>query len=165
MKPVSPTTRKRLEIQGYEGFDDSTLGEVGSWLRFSPAICTVIMGLGTVLASPIILWALIPIALLGAALPFHPFDLIYNYGIRHLTHTKPLPNHGAPRRFACALATIWLLVTGWAFHSDSMILGYILGGSLTLTAFIVSTTDFCIPSHIYRFLFKKPLNSATKIRE
>ncbi|MFQ5583950.1 MAG: DUF4395 domain-containing protein [Calditrichia bacterium] len=162
MKPPSPTTRRRLEIQGFEGIDDNTLGEVAGWLRFSTIICTVLMGLGTALASPLILWAIIPFALLGAIFTTHPFDLIYNYGIHHLTHTKKLPPNGPPRRFACALASLWLAATGFAFYSGAMTVGYILGICLTSVALLVSTTDFCIPSHIFRFLFRKPLNTESE---
>ena len=32
-------------------------------------------------------------------------------------------------------------------------LGYVLGGALTSTAVLVSTTDICIPSMIYNALF------------
>ena len=55
MKPVSTTTRRRLEIQGFEGIDDNTLSEVAGWLRFSTAVCTVLMGLGSALTSNVIL--------------------------------------------------------------------------------------------------------------
>ncbi|MBP1621385.1 MAG: hypothetical protein H6Q02_2152, partial [Acidobacteria bacterium] len=83
MAAIAPPTRRRLEIQGFVGIDDATLAEVAPWLRFSPAVCTVWMATGTVLASPVLLWTLAAIALLGAILPFHPFDLAYNLGIRH----------------------------------------------------------------------------------
>jgi len=162
LKPVSTTTRRRLEIQGFEGIDDNTLSEVAGWLRFSTAVCTVLMGLGTAMASYVILWAIIPFSLLGAVFTTHPFDLIYNYGIRHLTHTKKLPPNGLPRRFACTLASVWLAGTGFAFYSGAIVVGYILGVSLTMVALLVSTTDFCIPSHIFRFLFNKPLSSKSE---
>ena len=165
MKSVSQATRRRLEIQGFEGLDDSTLSEVGGWLRFSTAVCSVLMGLGTALASYVILWAIIPFAFLGAIFTTHPFDIIYNYGICHFTKTKKLPPNGPPRRFACALASVWLAGTGFAFYAGAAVVGYMLGVSLTLVALLVSTTDFCIPSHIFRFLFNKPLISETKISE
>jgi hypothetical protein len=61
---------------------------------------------------------------LGALLPFHPFDLLYNYGVRYLTGTRPLPHQGPQRRFACAIATVWLVGTGWAFHLGAEMIGY-----------------------------------------
>jgi hypothetical protein len=60
-------------------------------LRLSPAICMVWTAVGTALASPTILWALAPFAALGAILPGYPFDVLYNYGLRHLLGTPRLP--------------------------------------------------------------------------
>ena len=133
--------------------DDATLGELAPWLRWSPAFCTIFMALGVALQSPGILWALAGTALLGALLPFHPFDLLYNHGVRYLTGTRPLPLQGPQRRFACGIATVWLLATGWAFHVGASLVGYALGIPLILVAGLVSITHFCIPSAIYNALF------------
>jgi hypothetical protein len=157
---ISSIIRKRLETQGFVGLDAATLAEVGPWLRFSPALCTILMGIGTATASTTILWALAPIAALGAIFRSHPFDLIYNYGIRHLTHTRRLPPNGAPRRFACGMAAVWLAATAFAFGKGAMAAGYILGGVLTAVAAIVSVSHFCIPSTIYGLLFGRPAASS-----
>jgi len=152
---ASTTVRIRLEAQGFCGLDDATLGELAPWLRWSPALCTLVMILGVVMESPVVLWSLAAIAFLGALLPFHPFDLIYNYGARHLTGTRPLPRNGPQRRFACALAAAWLLATGWAFQVGSAMIGYALGVPLILVAGLVSVTHFCIPSLIYNTLIPR----------
>ena len=60
------------------------------------------MLLGTVLASPVILWSI------GATLPFHPFNLLYNYGARFLTGTGKIPLSGPPRKFTCGDAAVWV---------------------------------------------------------
>lgn len=153
---ISPVIRRRLETQGFVDLDDAMLAEVGPWLRFSPAICTALIGLGTALASPVILGILVPIAVLGAIFPVHPFDLIYNYGLRHLTRTQSLPPNGPPRRFACGMAAVWLVATAWAFWGGATTAGYLLGGVLTVVAAIVSVSNFCIPSTIYCALFGRP---------
>jgi hypothetical protein len=150
---IGTTVRRRLEAQGYVGFDDVALGELAPWLRWSPAFCTLFMILGVAMRSPSILWALACIALLGAILPFHPFDLLYNHGMRFVTGTRPLPHHGPQRRFACGLAAAWLVAIGWAFQSGSALVGYALGVPLILVAALVSATHFCIPSFIYNALF------------
>jgi hypothetical protein len=103
MPTISATTRRRLEIQGFVGLDDQTLAETGPWLRLTFALCTGLAAIGALFASPLFLWALMPIAALAAVFPVHPFDLLYNYGLRHLTGTGPLPKRGAPSRFACGL--------------------------------------------------------------
>jgi hypothetical protein len=151
--PVSAKVRRRLEAQGFRGLDDATLEEVGPWLRWSPVLCTLFMVAGVALESPVILWALGGTAFMGALLPFHPFDLLYNYGARHLTGTRPLPHQGPQRRFACGIAAVWLAATGWAFQSGVSTLGYGLGVALILVAGLVSVTHFCIPSVIYNLLF------------
>jgi len=111
---------------------------------------------GTALASPTILLLLVPIAGLAALFPIHPFDLIYDYGIRFITKTAPLPRRGAPSRFACGLGAVWLVATAWAFQAGRPLVGYALGGLLTAVAVLVSTLDVCIPSLVYRSAFGFP---------
>src|SRR5437016_3065994 len=78
VKTVNPTVRKRLEAQGFCKLNDTELGELAPWLRWSPAFCTIFMVAGVALESPVVLWSLAATAFLGALLPFHPFDLLYN---------------------------------------------------------------------------------------
>ena len=146
---IAPTTRRRLEIQGFIGLDDGVLAAAEPWLRLAPALCATICAVGTALASPPILWALAATALLGAILPFHPFDLIYSAGVRRLTDSPPLPANRAPRRFACAVGCAWLLATGALFTTGAAVAGYVLGGAFVATAGLVATIHVCIPSLIY----------------
>jgi len=161
---INPVVRRRLEAQGFCNLDDSTLAELAPWMRWSPALCTVFIAAGTALNSPLILWSLAAIAFIGALLPFHPFDLLYNYGMRYVTGTRPLPYHGAQRRFACGIATVWLIGTGWAFHVGATLIGYALGVPLVLIAGLASVIHFCIPSLIYNTLFKAgPASAGTGV--
>ena len=86
----------------------------------------------------------------------HPFDLFYNYGIRHLTGTGPLPRRGAPTRFGCGMGAVLVLVTAWTFAAGHLVVGYAFGSMLTFVVLLVSTTDICIPSLIYRAIFGWP---------
>ena len=156
MNNISSVTRRRLDIQGFSDVDENLLKQTASWLRFPFVLCTILAALGTVLASPVLLYILIPFAALAAIFPVHPFDLIYNYGIRHITKTPKLPSRGAPSRFACGLGSVWLIVTALMFQENNLTFGYILGGSLTFVALLVSTINFCIPSIIYRSIFGFP---------
>ncbi|NIW45136.1 MAG: DUF4395 family protein [Gammaproteobacteria bacterium] len=155
-KVISTSTRRRLDIQGFTDVGDDVLAEVGPWLRLAFGLCTLLALLGTALASAKILWSLVPIAALGAIFPVHPFDLIYNFGIRRITNTRTLPKRAAPNRFACGLGAVWLLATGFLFQSGLTIAGYVLGGMLCVVGLLVSTIDFCIPSLIYRSIFGFP---------
>lgn len=152
---LNPAVRHRLEEQGFCGLDDATLAEVGPWLRWSPVLCTFFMVLGVAMQSPVVLWLLAATAFFGAFLPFHPFDLLYNHGLRHLTGTRPFPHNGPQRKFACGLASVWLIATGFAFHAGASTLGFSLGVPLILVAALVSVTHICIPSIIYNFLFRR----------
>jgi len=165
MREIGPlaTPIDRLDAQGYVNVDRRTLAEVEPWLRWSPALCAIVMAIGTVLGSQWVLWGLVPFAALGAVFPRHPFDLVYNHAVRRLTRTSELPRHGAPRRFACGVASVWLVATGAAFASGIEPLGYALGGMLVAVAALVSTTHFCIPSLIYGLLFGRPRCEATPV--
>lgn len=158
MREVGPlaTALDRLDAQGFVNVDRQTMREVEPWLRWSPVFCTTFMALGTILAAPWILWGLAVTAALGTVLPSHPFDYVYNLGFRRLTGTPPLPANGAPRRFACGMATVWLVATGAAFAADLTVLGYVLGGVLTALAALVATTHFCLPSLVYGLIFGRP---------
>ncbi|MCK5572768.1 MAG: DUF4395 domain-containing protein [Bacteroidetes bacterium] len=159
METLSDTTRRRLEVQGFIGVDEQLLVQSAPWLRLALALCTTLAAIGTALGSPVVLLALVPFAALGAIFPVHPFDLIYNYGIRHVRGTPPLPKRGAPSRFACGLGSVWLIATAYAFYSGATTAGYVLGWSLVLSGTLVSTIHFCIPSMIFRAIFGYPERS------
>jgi hypothetical protein len=153
---LTPRTSRLLDIQGFDTVDVQELAAVAPWLRLAFGLCALLGGVGTILASPTILLVLAPVAALAAASPVHPFDLIYNYGIRHLTGTGPLPRRGVPSRLGCGMGAVMLLVTAWAFSAGHVVVGYALGGVLTFVALLVTTTDICIPSMIYRSIFGWP---------
>jgi hypothetical protein len=153
---LTPRTRRRLDIQGFDAVDVQELAPVAPWLRLAFGLCGLLGGVGTLLASPIILLVLALIAALAAASPVQPFDLIYNYGIRYFTGTGPLSTRGAPTRFGCGMGAVLVLVTAWAFSAGHQVVGYALGGALTFVVLLVSTTDICIPSLIYRSIFGWP---------
>lgn len=154
---ISPRIRRRLRIQGYECPNEQAFHEVVPWTRFSPALCSAIAAVGTVRSSPLILAALVPVAALGTLFSVHPFDHIYNHGIRYVTGTEPLPKNGIPRRFACGVATVWLATTAVAFWMDILFLGYVLGISFVAVSGLIATTHICIPSMVYRKLAHQPV--------
>ena len=156
MSSTSATTRRRIEAQGYLGMSDAEIAEVGPWLRLAPAGCMVWIAVATYFQSEAALILLAPIAALGAIFRGHPFEITYNHGIRHMLGTRRLPPAGTPRRFACAVATVWLVAASWAFYSDAAVLGQVLGFSLAAAAAVPAFTDFCIPSFVYGLIFGKP---------
>ncbi len=147
---VSARSRSWLQMQGNEGLRDEDLNQIALWTRFSPALCMITAVIGTALASVWVLGALAVTAALGALLPAHPFDAIYNYGIRRVTGTRALPPNGVPRRFACAVGAVWLAAAVTAFVSGAVLAGYVLGGLFVCVAGVLAATGFCIPSFIFR---------------
>ena len=140
-------------MRGISASSDAEFVKLVPWMRFTVVLCATGMGVGTALAFTPLLWAMVAIAALGGIFPRHPFDLVYNHGFRYLTGTRPLPLNGAPTRFACSIASVWLVATALAFTAGVTWLGYLLGASLTSVAAVVGVSHFCIPSLIYQLLF------------
>ena len=155
----------RLDVQGFDTVDEDLLAQVAPWLRLAFGLCATLAIVGTALASTPILLALAGIAFVAALSPVHPFDLIYNHGIRRLTGTPPLPKRGPPSRFACGVGALWLIVTVGAFDAGWTIVGYALGFTLASVAILVSTMDICIPSMIFRAILGGPVPRTARLDE
>ena len=155
MSTTLGTIRENIQAQGFCGLDDKTYAQINYPLRLSPAICMLWTAVGTALASPMILWALAPFAALGAILPGHPFDVLYNYGLRHLTGTPALPRYGARRRLACAFATTLIVMAAWSLQAGMPLVGQIAGGALVAGTFVNVSTGLCGPALIVRIFFGK----------
>jgi hypothetical protein len=157
------TVKMRLQVSGFQ-LDDDAVAEIGPWMRWSTSFCALFTIVGTSLASPWVLWALVLTALGGSVLPNHPFDYVYNYGVRHITKTRPLPPNTPARKFACRLATPWLIAAGLAFFMGAATVGYVLGALFASVALLVSLTHICIPSMIYNALFGAKLRGTVEVR-
>ncbi len=155
MFPAFETVRENIQAQGFCGLDDETYAQINYPLRLAPAICMLWTAVGTALASPLILWALMPFAALGAILPGHPFDVLYNYGLRHLTGTPALPRYGFRRRLGCVFATIILVAAAWSFQAGMPMVGQIFGWALVAGTFMNVSTGLCGPAVIVRIFFGK----------
>lgn len=153
---LTPRRSRPLDIRGFDAVDEQEFARVAPWLRLAFGLCTLLGGFGTALASPAILVVLALLAAAAAASPVHPFDLIYNYGVRYLTGTGPLPRRGVPSRFGYGLGAVFLLITAWAFAAGHPVAGHALGGMLTIVVPLASATDVCIPSSTYRSIFGWP---------
>jgi hypothetical protein len=153
---LSTTIRRWIEMQGVSGLDDAALAEIGPWLRLAPAICSALIAVATFLALPILFWALMPLGLICAVFGTHPVNLLYNVGLRHLFGTRRIPRSGAPMRFSCLIAALWLGSTGIAFLVGVPLLGHALGAALVLATGVAATTSFCLGCFIYERLVGAP---------
>ncbi|MCI0691873.1 DUF4395 domain-containing protein [candidate division KSB1 bacterium] len=163
MKTLSTIARKRLNMQGFVDLSDTELAEIRPWLRVSPALTVIWIAAGLFFGSAKVIWAIIPFSILGALLPGHPFDVLYNFGIHYLLGKRALPRYHLARRSCCLMASIWAGVVGWAFHSGATDLGYILGVLFIGAALLPVTIDFCIPAHLYGLIFGKPVSCSMVI--
>ncbi len=145
---VPPTIVRRLRAQGYQE-EGAALAHAARWARWAPALCALSCLAATVAQSPIAFWAIAATAAAGAVLPNHPFDWLFNYGVRHVVGEPPMPRNQAPRRFACGSAVPWLVGAGIAFHVGSATLGLVLGTAFAMAAGSVALTLFCLPSFAY----------------
>ena len=82
------------------------------------------------------------------------FSKVINKTSESFNHKNKSPESSKLLKFACIIATLWLSATIYLFYAGLVIAGYVVGGLLFSVAFLVSTTDFCIPSTIYNFIFK-----------
>ena len=155
MSQISKTARDRIQAQGFCGLSDATYAQINYPLRLSPAIMMVWVAVGTGLASAHILWALVPFTALAAILTGHPFDVLYNRGLRHMKGAPKLPRYAFRRRFAFAVATTFMALAAWAFQSGVPWLGYIVGGMMVASTCLNVITGICGPAVLAGRLFGK----------
>jgi len=144
------TTRWLLALQGYTDVPDDQARAIDYGLRIGPAFCMTLAALGTTLASPALLLALSGIAALGAVLGSNAFDVFYNHGLRHALKGPRLPIYPAPRRSACAMAAVWLVVTAGLMLAGFVTAGSVMGWLMAATAAVPVVTGFCVPSFLFR---------------
>jgi Domain of unknown function (DUF4395) len=141
---------RNLSVQGY-CLSAEESHQLRWGLRFSTALCLALAVIGLAFQSAALILALVPIGLVAGWTRRHPFDLIWNHGLRHLSGAPELPPNPTPRRHAFKLATVWLLVVGLLFAFGQATAALILGGMMIAVCGLVATTNFCVPSTLLRF--------------
>jgi Domain of unknown function (DUF4395) len=136
---------RNLDAQGYcLTSEESRALRFG--LRFSTALCLGIVVTGLALQSAVLILALVPIGAVAGWTGRHPFDLIWNHGLRHLSRAPELPPNPTPRRHAFKLGTVWLLAVGLLFAFGQATAGLVLGAILVGVCGLLTATNFCVPS-------------------
>jgi hypothetical protein len=153
-------TRKRLEAQGYTGLSDEQLTSYRFGIRFAYGACVALTAIGLLFTSIPILLLSLSVAFIAVLLPYHPFDYLYNFGLRHVMNRPKLPVRTNQGKFACGIASVWLGVIIYLFAYHQFLWGYVFGSVLLMVGTLVTTTDICIPSMIYNFLFSKQKSKA-----
>ena len=158
------TTRWLVALQGYTDVQDKHLRAIDYGLRTGVVFCMVLTAVGTALGSPTLLLGLSAIAVLSAIVGSNPFDVFYNHGLRHALKGPQLPVYRAPRRFACAMAGAWLVVTAGLMIIGFSTAGQVMGWIMVGMASVPVTTGLCIPSLIFRLVTgTMPLRRAEQV--
>ncbi|PHN01589.1 DUF4395 family protein [Flavilitoribacter nigricans] len=151
---LSKTRINRLRAQGYTTESDRELSELAVGIRFAYQLCTLIIITGIYTQSLYLFSGLLGIAMLGAILPNHPFDYIYNYTLSRWLNKPALPPRATQLRFACSFASIWLGYVVYFLATGSVTTAMILAGILAVVATLPSTIDWCMPSVIFNAIYK-----------
>lgn len=160
---ITAWSRRCLTMQGYGELSNRERRSLRLGLRFSPALCLLGIALGTALASPPLLLGMAATALMGGFItPKHPFDYLYDLALRPLLGGPSIPASPRQMRFACQLATPWITAIAVAFLAEAPTVAWVLAVPLLLTAAVVATTNWCLPSFIYGLLHRQRVGAATR---
>lgn len=152
---ISATCRRRLHNQGYQNLSDVELSEHHFGIRLAYWVCSILAIAALVTGNVWFVLAVAMVAFLATIPPYHPVDYIYNYGVRQFLAKPKLPPRTNQARFACGIASVWLVATAYFIADGQTVTGNILGFSLVAVGLLVASTDICIPSMMYNFLFLK----------
>ena len=159
-QPISgddlPALRRRLEVQSFLNQPCEVLYALKNWWRFTPSLNWIITLIGTVLAWPNILFALAVVMTIALVTPSHPFDWLYNYGIRYLSGTPRLPKSGQRRKVIFALAAVLNALLGALFLMGYTMVGYILGSIMTVLGGLLVIINLCVVSELIAKIFGAP---------
>lgn len=146
--------RERLEAQGYCGYSDKELSWHRHGIRFAYQTCTVCVAVALFTNSIFLLSLSLFVSLLCVILKRHPVDYLYNIVLK-IYHKPEIPFRTKQTKFACSVAAFWILVTLLLMSSGWVGTAIIWGSVLVAVGSLVSTTDVCIPSILYNYLFQK----------
>jgi len=137
--------RDNLSTQGYR-LPDSEAGRLRIGLRFPTALCLAFVVTGLALESALMIALLVPIGAVAGWSSRHPFDHLWNHGLRHLVGGPELPPNPTRRRHAFKLATVWLAGVAALFAAGASTASVALGGVPVAVCALVTATNFCVPS-------------------
>jgi len=145
MRSIDAWMGSNLATQGY-CLGDAERRRLAVGLRFSTGLCLALVLVALALASPVMVFALSGIGVVASVAARHPFDHLWNHGVRHLVGAPELPPNPTRRRHAFKVATVWLLAVGTLLALGLTTAAVVLGGLLVAACATVTATNLCIPS-------------------
>jgi hypothetical protein len=134
-----------LATQGY-CLPDGDARRLRLGLRFPTALCLALVVAALVLQSGPMLAVLVGIGAIAGWTRRHPFDHLWNHGLRHLARAPELPPNPVRRRHAFKLATAWLAGVAALFFAGAPAAATVLGALLVAACSVVTIFNLCIPS-------------------
>jgi len=149
-------------------FGTAGLAAGSTVLPFATALCPcAVAGLaGLWVRSGWFFVALGLLTLTGGLTSRSIYDRFYNATIRRILRTAGVPQHGAPRRFGCAIGGIMYTVSGVGFLLGNVWMAFIPALFMVVFATIAGLTQWCFASALYAWLFgRKEENLANQASE
>ena len=145
--------RRMMDIQGFLDVEDT---EIAHWVKFSNFVCFVGFTAGVYLQSPMILYLMSLVAVLGLTFHNTPFDHFYNLAIAPVLSKPQLPERPAPARFACFVGLVWSAFTASAFLVGWTGAGIVLGVLLVIASGLQGIGNYCVASVLWRKIYGWP---------
>lgn len=159
--PLSGRRIKSIRAQGYFHLRDEDIAALAFGNRFAYILCVTLLAIGVTMANIPTLLAMNAIAFAAIVLPYHPFDYVYNLALRHVLNKPELPPRSKQLKFACAIATAWIMATIALFYTGHTVAAHVAGYMLVGVALLLVTTDICIPSIIFNYIFRNDVARPT----
>jgi hypothetical protein len=146
--------RGNLTTQGYCP-SDAERRELALGLRFSTGLCLSLVVVALVLQSAVMVFALTGIGVVASVAARHPFDHVWNHGVRHVVGGPVLPPNPRRHRDAFKVATGWLAIVGTLLAAGATTVALMLGGLLVAACATVTAANLCLPSEIFAWLQRR----------
>lgn len=140
--------RANLTTQGY-CFSDQQRRQLALGLRFSTGLCLSLVIVVLALESPVMIFVLCGVGAVASFAARHPFDYVWDHGLRHVLGVPAVPPNPPRRRDAFKVATVWLALVGPLFAVGAATIALVLGGMLVAACATVTATNLCLPSEAF----------------
>lgn len=134
-----------LATQGYR-LQAPEQRALGLGLRFSTGLCLVLTTVALASMSALAFAGLTVIGLVAGFAPRHPFDYLWNGGVRHLFGAPALPPSPARRRHAFKMATVLMGAIAILLALGASTAAIVVGGLTIAACTAVTVANLCLPS-------------------
>ena len=179
---MNKNIRNRLTMQGFCSTDLDYEPLIDSLARWTPITCASVGTSGMIIGNSLIpisislcpctiasltgLWfgngiffiILGILTFTGGLTNRSIYDRFYNVIISKIFKTPPIPLHGSPRRFGCAIGGFMYTMSGIGFLIGNVWLAFIPSIFMITFAFIAGITQWCFASAIYNGIFNRGKN-------